>query len=53
MARCPKCGEILDDAWVKKAGATLMGKSGGANKARNNAQAAAKKRWKKEKKFPT
>jgi hypothetical protein len=55
MARCPYCDHILEDTWVKKIGASLMGKAGGANKARPSARAAAKKRWKKEKSkhFPT
>jgi hypothetical protein len=45
MARCPFCDRVLDDAWVKKAGATLMGRASGASKARTNSKAAADKRW--------
>lgn len=50
MARCPHCGQILSDYWVKKVGASLMGKTGGKAKARNNAAAAAKARWARAKK---
>jgi len=46
MARCPHCHKILSDAWVRKHGASLLGKTGGKAKARNNASAAANKRWK-------
>src|SRR4029077_1777885 len=55
MAKCPYCDHILEDEWLKKVGATLMGKTGGAAKARPSARAAAKKRWKKAraKEFPT
>lgn len=55
MARCPHCNKILPDVWLKKMGASLMGKTSGASKARPHAvtSAAAKKRWKKEKEFPT
>lgn len=45
--RCPHCDKILSDAWVKRAGATLMGMAAaGKSKARPRgvAQAAAKKR---------
>jgi hypothetical protein len=51
MARCPFCNEILEDAWLKKMGATLMGKASGESKARGHGpmKAAAKKRWRKEK----
>lgn len=45
MARCPFCNEILEDDWVKKIGATLMGKTSGERKARGTASAAATKRW--------
>lgn len=54
MARCPYCGKVLKDRWVKKQGAALMGKASGAAKARSKeiasrAQAAsvAAKRAKK------
>jgi hypothetical protein len=53
MAKCPMCGEVLEDAWVKKAGATLMGKSsspGSKARSREAASSAARKRWKKERK---
>jgi hypothetical protein len=47
MARCPFCNEILSDAWLKKMGATLMGKASGESKARSSevTSAAASKRW--------
>jgi len=48
MARCPKCNEVLPDEWVKKEGASLMGKAAkGKSKRRRNAKAAARERWKK------
>lgn len=59
MARCPFCNEILEDSWLKKMGASLMGKASGVVKARSRevTSAGAKKRWKKEKdkrkEFPT
>jgi hypothetical protein len=51
MAKCPYCNHVLEDFWLKKMGASLMGKSSGASKARSRAvtSAAAKKRWRKEK----
>jgi len=49
MAKCPNCGVVLSDTWVKKNGASLMGKSGGKAKARSNARAAANARWKRHK----
>jgi hypothetical protein len=45
MARCPHCNEVISDKWIRKNGASLMGKAGGRAKARNNASAAAKARW--------
>ena len=50
MARCPHCDEILSDEWLKKMGATIMGKASGESKARTKgaAKGAAKTRWKKE-----
>lgn len=46
---CPYCKHILPDQWLKKAGASLMGRSGGATKARGRAaaQEAAQARWDK------
>ncbi len=45
--RCPHCDHILSDEWLKKVGASLMGKKGGAAKARSReqTQAAARSRW--------
>ena len=47
MARCPHCNKILEDAWLKKTGAALMGKASGESKSRGSevTSAAAKKRW--------
>jgi hypothetical protein len=46
MAKCPFGHRILSDAWVKKEGASLMGKSAkGKAKRRKNAQEAARMRW--------
>lgn len=47
MSRCYHCGEILSDEWVRKQGASLMGKKGGQAKARSSEQARAanKVRW--------
>jgi hypothetical protein len=47
MARCYHCGKILDDAWVKREGAALMGKASGEAKARSPelARKAALARW--------
>jgi hypothetical protein len=50
MARCPHCNAVLADNWIKAMGASLMGKSGGRNKARSTASAAARARWDKKKK---
>jgi hypothetical protein len=52
MSRCPFCDTILPDAWVKKQGATLMGKASGQAKARSSAKAraAAEIGWKKRRK---
>jgi len=36
---------VLSDKWIQKNGASLLGKTGGKAKARNNAQAAAQARW--------
>jgi hypothetical protein len=55
MARCPFCDEILSDDWVRKQGASLMGKKSGENKARTSeiAAAAATQRWKPKKRKKT
>jgi hypothetical protein len=51
MARCYHCGAILSDDWIRKQGASLMGKKGGETKARTReqAKAAGKARWKPKK----
>jgi predicted phage gp36 major capsid-like protein len=45
--KCPFCDHILEDAWVKKMGASLMGKASGESKARGHSvtSQAAAKRW--------
>jgi hypothetical protein len=49
MAKCPHCQQILSDEWVKKEGASLMGKSAkGKAKRRKNASDAARLRWDKQ-----
>jgi hypothetical protein len=50
MAKCPKCGAILSDEWLKKEGASLMGKAKGKAKRRSNASEAAHQRWAPKKK---
>jgi hypothetical protein len=47
MAKCYHCGKILDDAWLKRQGAALMGKASGEAKARSPemARKAALARW--------
>lgn len=50
MAKCPFCNHILEDVWLKKIGATLMGKASGVSKARSNASSAADERWTQERK---
>jgi hypothetical protein len=47
MARCYHCGKILEDAWLKRQGAALMGKTSGQAKARSPelARKAALARW--------
>jgi hypothetical protein len=47
MSKCPHCGKILSDNWVKHEGASLLGKSGKKRKARSTevARDAALKRW--------
>ena len=59
MSRCYHCGQILEDAWLIKEGASLLGRAGGRAKARTSeqARAAARARWgltprKKKKKKP-
>jgi hypothetical protein len=51
--RCPKCGHILSDEEIKRAGATLMGRASGESKRRSKAQAkgAARARWEQDKSF--
>jgi hypothetical protein len=55
MPKCPHCGKILSDDWVKREGAALMGKASGRSKARSRAQAkaASRARWdhERDKKF--
>jgi hypothetical protein len=49
MAKCPFCSKVLSDDWVKKEGASLMGKSAkGKAKRRKNASDAARQRWDKK-----
>jgi hypothetical protein len=49
MARCPWCQKILNDDWLKREGASLMGKAAkGKAKRRRNALEAAQKRWEKK-----
>jgi len=48
MPKCPFCGHVLADAWVKRQGASLLGKARGASKARGNARQAANTRWERE-----
>lgn len=45
--RCPHCRRALDEEWLRKQGAALMGKKGGKTKARNSelARKAANERW--------
>jgi len=52
MSRCPFCGKILPDDWLKAEGASLMGKSGGPAKARSSASASAAAQigWQKRRK---
>jgi hypothetical protein len=47
MARCYHCGKVLEDAWLKRQGAALMGKASGERKARSPelARKAALARW--------
>jgi hypothetical protein len=53
MAKCPFCQQILSDDWVKKEGASLMGKSAkGRSKRRKNASDAARQRWQNENAAP-
>jgi hypothetical protein len=53
MARCPHCHQILSDKWLKREGASLMGKArSGAAKARSKEKStgAALLRWDQERK---
>jgi hypothetical protein len=45
MANCPFCNNPLSDDWLKRRAASLMGKAGGAAKARATARQAANARW--------
>jgi hypothetical protein len=45
MSRCPSCGKVLPDEWIRSEGAALLGRKGGQNKARTNAREAARARW--------
>jgi hypothetical protein len=48
--RCPHCNHILSDAWLRKVGASLMGKVGGSVKRRRTSgKVAAQARWAKKK----
>ena len=49
MPRCYHCGEILSDEWIKKQGASLMGKTGGLTKSRGSkgGKKAADAKWAK------
>jgi hypothetical protein len=50
MARCPHCDHILNDDWLRKVGASLMGKKGGSCKRRaTSGKVAAQARWAKKK----
>jgi hypothetical protein len=50
MARCYHCGKVLKDDWLRKIGASLMGKKGGVTKKRvTSGRPAAKARWSKKK----
>lgn len=52
MSKCYHCGKVLSDDWIRKQGASLLGKKGGTNKARSReqAQAASRARWEKARK---
>jgi hypothetical protein len=54
MAKCYHCGKVLNDAWLKRVGAALMGKTKGIAKARSSelARKAALKRWQPEEPIP-
>jgi hypothetical protein len=54
VARCYHCGKILEDAWLKRQGAALMGKASGESKARSPemARKAALARWEGTRKIP-
>jgi transposase-like protein len=47
MSKCPSCGKILPDEWIRRQGAALLGRKGGSAKARTNAREAANIRWAK------
>jgi hypothetical protein len=50
--KCPFCNHILEDSWLKRVGASLMGRSSGEAKARSRdqASAASRVRWDEERK---
>lgn len=52
MARCYHCGKVLSDDWIRKQGASLLGRKGGLVKARTSEQAreASRVRWNKVRK---
>jgi hypothetical protein len=45
MARCYHCGQVLDDEWMRKQGASLMGKKGGKNKTPDVKAKLVQARW--------
>jgi hypothetical protein len=45
MARCYHCGQVLDDEWLRKQGASLMGKKGGKNKTPDVKAKLVQARW--------
>lgn len=49
MAKCPFCSKLLADEWLKREGASLMGKAAkGKAKKRKTAAKAARLRWQKK-----
>jgi hypothetical protein len=50
MIRCPFCNEPLDERWLRKAGASLLGKTTGPTKARAKARQASLVRWQRVRK---
>lgn len=45
--KCYHCGKVLEDAWLRKAGASMLGRASGEAKRRSptKARKAARKRW--------